>query len=75
MILARSASGSHRDRRAAVAALFGGCIVGRDFIFLHVIRSESIEIADWIGHRRFVRLDSVDGYVVGAVTRSINMHA
>ena len=70
-----AASRCHRDGRSTITTFFGGRIVGRNFVFLNVIRSQTIQIADRIRNRRFIRFNSIDRHVVRAVARAINVYA
>ena len=71
MKLARAASGSDRNRCAAVAAFLGGRIVRSHFEFLHIVRIDAIKITNRIGYRRLVCFDSVDRHIVGAVAGAV----
>ena len=50
----RPGAGGDGNRRAAVATFFGRRVIGRNLVFLNVVRINAIEIAYGVRHRRFV---------------------
>ena len=65
--VAAAAASSDRDRCAAIPALFGSSVVGRDFELGRVVGSNAVKIRDGIGNARLVGLDAVNRDVLGTI--------
>ena len=75
MKLIRAAAGRGGDGRSAVTAFFGRGIVGGDFVFLHVVGGQPVQIRERVRYRRFVGFNAIHRHVDGSVAGAVNVNA